>query len=426
MRRVLAVVVHNWPLKLAAVVLATLLYAGIVLSENVQTFPASIPIVPIRQPENAVIVGNLPSITNIRYVAPTDVAGRLTRDGFTASIDLGSASPTAGNPFVTVPVDLRYADGRVRILDFSPQVITVRLDPLIQKTVPVDIDQGPTPSGLEAGEPVLSATKVTVSGPDSIVRLVAAARGRVLIQPSAIDVDQNVPLVAVDALGNEQGPADLEPSEVHVSIKVGGLTTTKTVAITPTISGSPADGFEVSQIDVTPLSATLAGDADALTPITRIATTPVSISGTSRDVASTVSLALPEGVTAVSPKQVDVTVHVRAVRGSRTYSIGVRLAGARPDRTYALGTQQVSLALGGTVAALDAVNASGLVATANVGSLGPGRHTVRLSVPVPAGTTVTSVSPASVIVTVGVPTPAATARPAPTPTPTPAPSPSGP
>ena len=415
MTRALAFVVHNWPLKLAAIVLATLLYAGIVLSENVQTFGGSIPIVPFRQPANAVIVGNLPSVTNIRYVAPTDVAGRLTREGFRAQIDLATASPTPDNPYVNVRVDLRYADDRVRILDYSPQVITVRLDPLIQKTVPIDVDQGPVPSGLQAGEPVLSATSATVSGPDSVVRLVTAARARVLIQPSAIDVDQSVPLVAVDALGNEVGPADLDPSEVHVSIKVGGLTTTKTVPIDPTVSGTPGDGFEVASIDVRPLVATIAGDADVLTPLTRIGTAAVSVAGATSDVAAAVNLVLPDGLSAVSSNRVQVTVHVRPVRGTRTFAIGVRLVGARADRTYSLSTPGVNATLGGTVAALDAVDGAALVATADVGSLAPGRHTVRLGFRVPAGASLVSLTPSSIVVTVGAPTPVPTAAPTPSP-----------
>jgi YbbR domain-containing protein len=411
MTRVLAFVVHNWPLKLAAIVLATLLYAGIVLSENVQTFGGSIPIVPFRQPANAVIVGNLPSVTNIRYVAPTDVAGRLTREGFRAQIDLSSANPTPDNPYVNVRVDLRYADDRVRILDYSPQVITVRLDPLIEKNVPIDIDQGPVPSGLQAGQPVLSTTSATVSGPDSVVRLVAAARARVLIQSSAIDVDQNVPLVAVDALGNEVGPADLEPSEVHVSIKVTGLTTTKTVPVSPTVTGTPGDGFEVVSIDVRPLVATIAGDADVLTPLTRITTAAVSVAGATGDVAAAASLALPDGLTAISSNRIQVTVHISAVRATRTFAIGVSLSGARADRTYTLSTEQVHATLGGTIAALDAVNGGNLVAAASVGSLAPGRHTVRLSLRIPGGTSLVSLAPSSIVVTVGAATPAPTAAP---------------
>ncbi|HEU4671448.1 MAG TPA: CdaR family protein [Candidatus Limnocylindrales bacterium] len=414
MRRILAIIVHNWPLKIAAVLLATLLYSGVVLSENVQTFGGSVPIQPFRQPSNAVIVGNLPSVTNVRYVAPRDVAGRLSRDGFRATIDLSSASPTPDNPFVTVRVDLQYADDRVRILDYSPQVISVQLDPLVAKTVPVSVDQGPVPSGLQAGTPILSATSVEVSGPDSVVRQVAAAQARVLIQPSAIDVDQDVPLVAVDQLGNEVGPADLKPDQVHVTIRVTGLTATKTVPVTPVLTGRPADGYEIVSIDVSPSVVTLSGDADALAAVTQVATSGVSVGGARNDVAATAPIAPPAGIESISGSDVRVTVRVRAVRASRTFAIGIRLTGARSDRTYALSTPQVSATLGGTVSVLDGLAASSLVAIADVGGLSLGDHTVRLAFRPPAGTSLVSLAPATVVVTVAAPPPAPTATPVPT------------
>ena len=39
MRRILGRIVHNWPLKLAAVGLATLMYGGLAFSQNTQTYP---------------------------------------------------------------------------------------------------------------------------------------------------------------------------------------------------------------------------------------------------------------------------------------------------------------------------------------------------------------------------------------------------
>ena len=36
MRRIVGIIVHNWPLKLAAIGLATLMYGGLALSQNTQ------------------------------------------------------------------------------------------------------------------------------------------------------------------------------------------------------------------------------------------------------------------------------------------------------------------------------------------------------------------------------------------------------
>ena len=44
MIRLLRLIIRNWPLKLGAIVLSTLLYSGLVLSQTTRDFPGSIPI----------------------------------------------------------------------------------------------------------------------------------------------------------------------------------------------------------------------------------------------------------------------------------------------------------------------------------------------------------------------------------------------
>ncbi len=83
--------------------------------------------------------------------------------------------------------------------------------------------------------------------------------------------------------------------------------------------------------------------------------------------------------------------------------------------------------LGGTKAALDAVNPSALAATVDVSGLEAGSATRPVRFPPPSGTELISISPNRVTVTVIVPpTPVPTAVPTqePTPEPTPEPSPS--
>ena len=80
LRRVGRVIVHNWPLKLGAVILATLLYAGLVASQDSNTYPGPIAVTPVNQPADTVITNQLRDVEQIRYLAPADV-GRLQRGG---------------------------------------------------------------------------------------------------------------------------------------------------------------------------------------------------------------------------------------------------------------------------------------------------------------------------------------------------------
>ena len=403
MRRVLGFLVHNWPLKLAAIVLATLLYAGLVLSQNAQAWRGRVAIIPLRQPASAVLLGALPDVTSIRYFAPPDVASRLSNSSFTAIVDLSQAVVTLEAPFVTAKVEVTATDSRVQILDFEPQAIRVQLDPLVSKTVPVEVSRGPVPEGLEVRDPVLSSTAVTASGPGSVVRLVTAAQARVVIQPSGIDVDQQVDLIAIDASGQVMTPVDLEPTSVRVQIRVGSQLESKTLPVSPVVIGRPADGYEIAGVTASPAVVSVEGEADALATLVRIDTDPVSISGAGGDVIRMVDLALPDGVAALGGSANRVTVKLRATTGTRAVGVGVVPSGARADRTYSFSTDRVVVTVGGMTADLDALNARTLAALADVADLELGGHDVALRVNLPVRLTLVSISPARIGVTVDLP-----------------------
>jgi YbbR domain-containing protein len=419
-RRAVGFVVHNWPLKLAAVVLATLLYAGLVLSQNAQAWRGRVPIIPLRQPASAVLLTTLPDVTSIRYFAPPDAASRLSSSSFTATVDLSDVVVNPEAPFVTAKVEVTATDPRVQILDFEPQAIRVQLDPLVSKEVPVEVDRGPVPAGLEVREPVVSSSSVTVSGPESVIKLVTAAQARVVIQPSGIDVDQEVDLIAIDARGQVLAPVDIEPSSVRVKIRVGSQLESKTLPVDPVVIGTQAAGYEIAGIEVTPPVISVEGEADALADLVAIDTSPVSISGAVEDVARTVDLMLPDGVASLGPSSARVVVRIQPTTGTRSLSAGVLLSGARADRTYELSTDRVVLTVGGTTADLDALNGRTLTAIADVGDLGPGAHDVPLRVVLPSGVGLVAINPPRIVVTVGLPS---TPQPSPSPSASPSPSP---
>ena len=140
-------------------------------------------------------------MTNIRYFAPADLASRIGSDAFTAWIDLASTTPDGSNDIV-VKVNVTAADPQVQVLDWTPRQISVRLDPLTSKVVPVQVDSGAKPPGLTVRDPILDISQVTVSGTQSAVNQVVAAVARVRIDPSGLKVDQQVDLVAVDVRGS--------------------------------------------------------------------------------------------------------------------------------------------------------------------------------------------------------------------------------
>lgn len=397
MSRIVWLVVHNWPLKLGAVILATLLYSGLVLSENTRTFTGSVPIEGVDQPASWILLTDLPDVVRIRYFAPSDGI-QLDSSSFRATVDLADVDPTADR--VSVRVRVEAIDPTIQVLDYEPSRINIQLDEVIRRDVPIVIETGDVPPGLDVREAQLSADTATVVGPASVVLRAAAVVARVRIDPSGIDIDRDVDLVAVDDLGQALSRVDVEPASVHVVIAVFTDRQTRSLSVNPIITGTPAAGFEVATVSVEPVVVGVEGDADQLAALTRLDTVPISISGISSDQERTVVLALPAGILALGDDALRVTITLRPVTATRTFSAGIVLTGTASGSAYALSVDRVLVTVGGSVADLDRLSASTFTVSVDVTGLGFGAHDLAVGANLAAGLTLVAVSPASVTVTV--------------------------
>lgn len=417
MNRVAGFLVRNWPLKLGAIVLALLLYSGLVLSENTRLVNVNVPIEGIDQPVSMVLLTDLPDVTRIRYFAPSDGI-QLDSSSFRATVDLSTVDPTADR--VSVIVRVEAIDPRIQVIDFEPSRINIQLDEVIRREIPIVVETGEAPPGLDVREAQLALQTATVAGPASVVLRAARAEARVRIDPSGIDVDREVDLVVVDELGQPLTRVDVEPSSVRVVIAVFTDRQTRSLAINPIIAGTPAAGFEVASVEVEPVVVGVEGDADQLAALTRIDTVPVSISGISSDLERTVTLALPAGILALTADAAVVRVTLRPVTATRTFSAGIVLIGTANGLTYTLSTDRVLVTIGGSVADLDRLSATTFTVSAGVAGKGIGSHEVAVTANLAAGLTLVAVNPATITVTIAGPPPASP-TPAPSPTPTPVP-----
>ncbi|HXS71836.1 MAG TPA: CdaR family protein [Patescibacteria group bacterium] len=396
MTRVIGVILHNWPLKLAAVGLATLLYGGLVLSQSSATLTGVVPVDVRNQPPDTFLLQSIRPVTEIRYFTPANV--RPIESDFEAWVDLADVDPNGGP--VSLPVHLESIDPRVRVLGFEPQNVTVDLDKLSDKVVPVQVDHGEAPPTMTLGDETIDPTEVHVIGPATVLERVTAARASVVIQSSGIDVDQDVELVAVDSVGDAVPQVNVDPASAHVTIPVFSNRQSKTLPVRPQVTGTPAGGFEISSVTVTPPIGTVEGDADDLQTLTGIDTEPIPIGGFSETKTVDVPLALPTSVIALDAQTVTVTIDIRAVTGTRTFEVGVRIIGAQPGFDYEVGVDRVLLTVGGNPVDLDRIIGSTLAADLDVTSLVAGTTDVNVGATLPANVTLVAASPPQVPVTV--------------------------
>lgn len=417
MRRALAFVVRNWPLKLAAIGLATLLYGGLVLSQTTQEFPGTVPIERENQPANMILLSDLGSVSGIRYIAPSDLGLRVDTSTFRATVELSDVDPAEGGTSVVVHVTA--VDPRIQVLDFNPRQIVVRLERVAERVVDIRAVLGTIPGQLDVGDPVVDGNTATVSGPESVVDRVAEVQARISIDPSGIDINELVELVAVDSAGQTL-QVDIKPARVRVRVAVFTDRQTRTLPVSPVVVGTPAPGFEIASVEVDPLIVSVQGDPDDLVGLERADTAPVTLSGASSTVVQTVALQLPDGVEALGGGMVSVTVHLRSVTATRTFEAGLALVGARADRRYELSTDRVVVTIGGSIADLDRLSGATLILTVDVTGLEDGIFTVPISANLVTGLTLLTASPNPIQVTVSSPV---SSESPPPPSPSPGPSP---
>jgi YbbR domain-containing protein len=404
--RVIRFIFRNWPLKIGAILLAVILYGAMVVLQTTQQFAGTVAVETLNQPDNSYLVkpDPMPAVSDIRFLAPADVP--ISQSSFRATIDLTDAK-VSDSDYSWVKVQLVATDQRIQIVDYQPQQIRVTLDQIIPRQVPVHVDYGTPPAGLQPGTPVLSISMVQVTGAASIVSRVSYAEARVRIDSSGLDVSQDPDLVAIDAAGNTVDNVTFSPRTVHVDIPIGSQTRTENIPVdvADAIQGSPAPGYYITSIDVSPPTVAVQGQADALALLKGKANiTSISISGATSDVSKKVSLALPLGVTS-DTGQISVVIHLQSPISTRSLTVGLVLEGARSDRTYTLSTASVIVTLGGATAALNALDPATLVATISVVGLDNGSHSVAISYSAPAGIRVLAISPPEITVTVATPVP---------------------
>jgi YbbR domain-containing protein len=400
-KRLVGFVVYNWPLKLLALALAFLLYAGLVVSQSTFEFPSPVRIDILNQPTGAVVLGNLPAVTRIRYYIAGDVGATPTQESFRATIDLKDVDPKSGSTYAAVSVS--SVDPRFVVIDYEPRGINVQLDPYSTYTVPVRVNTGTTPENLEVGDPVLSQKQVSVSGPDSVVKFVVAAQADVVVDPHGLFVDRDVPLIAVDNLGNQRSPVRVDPPTVHVKIPVFSNAQTKSLVVNPLVVGTPPVGYAITSIVADPVSVSVKGDPANLAGLVKADTQAIAVGAATSTIDTEVPLALPSGVLPLDASNVHVRVTIVAETGTRAFAAGVVLTGRQPGLAYTVAPLNAIVTLGGPVADLDRIEAAGFVLPIDVATLGLGTHSVEPAPTLQAGLRLLAISPATITVTIGAP-----------------------
>jgi YbbR domain-containing protein len=396
-------VFSNWPLKLTALGLAVVLYAGLAISESTRSWTGPVPIEVLNAPVGGALLDDPGVVGLIEFRAPDDVAAQITNDSFRASIDLSAVQPRVGASTVEVPVDVFPLDPRVRVVGYEPPGVVVRVDEVVSRVMPVTIDHGPLPEGIELGPVIAEPNRVTIIGASSRLQNVRTAEGRFIVDASGINIDEDVVVEAFDEVGAIVPGVDIEPAAVRVRADVARQLAYATLPVVPDLVGEPEPGMRVDNVSVVPAAVTISGENPDLRQLEFVTTEPVDISGQDVELVAETRLVLPDEVTSPGEEGVTVLVTFTSATGSRAFEVGTALLGAQPGYTYQVQEPSVSVVLGGPAQALDELEVEDLIVEVPVAELDVGDNDVMPIVRTPRGLSVVRLTPETVRVTVAQP-----------------------
>ena len=409
---------RNWHLKVSAVLLATVLYTGLVFSGSFTNSTVQVRIEHLNASRDVFVLSGDPGLAEVSYRVANADAAAVTDGDVAVAVDLAAYDMDRAPEPQQLPLEARSLRDGVEILTVEPATIRVQLDRVDVRSVPVEVEPGSIPDGLEIDDPVVSHEAVEVRGPASVLSQVDRALAYVDIPSSAIDVNEPVTLTLVDIEDQPVGTGQLEmdPEVVSVQIGVRAVETEATVAVRPNVeTGTPAPGFALEAIRVEPAYVTIVGLPEVLAEIASVTTAPVAIDGLSADETFEVELELPDDVSLADgePDTVTVTATIGPSVSSRTFVVGVVCEGA-DDNACLPRVEQVAVTLSGSGAALSAISAAALTPTVDASDLDPGNYDLTPSVGgLPQGVSLVGISPGTIPVSI--------LAPAPPPSPTPEP-----
>jgi YbbR domain-containing protein len=347
-----------------------------------------------------------PQTVHVNLRATETAFTQVQQASFSAQVDASGAN--AGDN--QLPVQVRSTDSAVSALTADPSEITVHLDNLQQRSLPVQVvPTGDVPQGYAIGQPTASPDTVTVTGPGSVVQLATAAVISVPVQGATLSVNGTYTSTIVDAHGSSLTAPDLNftPPAISVQIPVNQLTQYKEVGVQPATSGVPAPGYVVDSITVDPPTATLVGSAAALESDSLVQTQPIDISSVSSTVVRQVGLAPPSGSILLDPTQmVTATVHVAPLQMTETIQAQASVVNKGSDVDTTGSPPFVSLTVTGPSPILAQLASTNLQVVLDVSGKGAGHYDIAPQVRnLPQGISLDSTAPQTVAVDLASTTP---------------------
>jgi len=377
--------------------------------------PIMVPLEIIGQETSLVITNDIPSTINVTLRAPRSIWEQLTaqQDAVRAVLDLTGLSADEHD----LPVQILISVRPVQIVLVEPATVTVKLEPLAIRTLPIVLSLSGQPAiGYQAGEATIDPGEVILSGPESLVN--QAARARVLVRLDGVreGIEQAMKIEILDEQNIPLDGITINPESARANIPVSQQGGFRDVAVKVVVRGQVAAGYRLENISVFPPVVTVfAEDPELVSKLPGVVETqPLELQDAKQDIATRLSLNLPENVTIVGAQTVQVQVAISPIQTSLTLlNQPIKLIGLSEGLVAQISPQTVDIIISGPLPVLEVLTPQDITVTVDVTGLDVGTHqlTPKLDALVD-NVLVESILPGTVEVVLSIPpTPTATPRP---------------
>jgi len=397
--RIFKDLVKNLPTLVTAILLALAVWILAVTNTDPverRTYNRPVEIEVVGLDPSLVITNEIPEQISLVLSAPASTwTSQLNSSNVVrAIVDLAGI----GEGTFNIPVRLQIDARPVKIENYSPEIVDIRLEQLASKPFEIQLEYPSAPPiGYDAAAPQLNTLTATVSGPASQVNRVVEVQAILDISRATQNINREIPLAAFDENGLRVTGVSISPENVNVQVEITQLGGYRTIAVKVVTTGQIASSYRLT-LSYSPLVVTVfSTDADLVNNLPGfVETQPVNLSGASDDLVVSVPLNLPSGVIVVGESTIRVSVAISPIEGSKTLTdLPVELIGNRPEYQYKISPESVDVILSGPLPDLDALRTGDVRVVLDLTEYLPGVYQVnpQVQIEVP-GILVESILPA--------------------------------
>lgn len=309
----------------------------------------------------------------------------LTVDDISASINLAGITEKGT---YSIAINAKTSTGG--IASVSPAQVTVEVDQLVSRPIPVDINlTGGLAEGYWAGDPVVSRAEIEIQGAAQDLASIERASADIDLTGVQQSINRSVLLTLYDSAGNEVSSDILLGAlpSVTVQLEVRSMKEVPVDTASALLGANDLPpNFELvgSRIVSGPSSVRLVGDAEVLAGIDAVALEPIDIAGARQSIQQSFALIVPDGVRLIDADTVELYVEIREKSASASFmELPIVKRGLGRKLKATLSIEAADVMISGRISLVNLIERGDVILYVDLAGYGAGTYQVPIYVELP-------------------------------------------